>query len=46
MMLTNKYVQINILEEGKLISKIKLRELPVFAVRKARLPLKRRFFGK
>ena len=40
MMLTNKYVQINIWKAGKLASEIKLRELPVFAVRKAMLLLK------
>lgn len=39
MMLTNKYIQINILKVEKLASEIKLRVLPVFAVRKAMLPL-------
>ena len=41
MMLTNKYVQINIWKVGKLASEIKLLVLPVFAVRKAMLLLKR-----
>lgn len=41
MMLTNKYVQINIWKVEKLASEIKLRELPVFAIRKAMLLLKR-----
>lgn len=39
MMLTNKYIQINILKAEKLASGIKLRESLVFAVRKAMLPL-------
>lgn len=43
MMLTNKYVQINIWKAGKLASEIKLRESLVFAVRKAMLPLRRWF---
>lgn len=41
MMLTNKYVQINIWKAGKLASEIKLLVLPVFAVRKVMLLLKR-----
>lgn len=41
MMLTNKYVQINIWKAGKLASEIKLRESLVFAVRKVMLLLKR-----
>lgn len=41
MMLTNKYVQINIWKVGKLASEIKLLVLPVFAIRKAMLLLKR-----
>ena len=41
MMLTNKYVQINIWGAGKLASEIKLLVLLVFAVRKAMLLLKR-----
>lgn len=39
MMLTNKYIQINILKVEKLASEIKLLVLPVFAVRKAMFPL-------
>lgn len=39
MMLTNKYIQINILKVEKLTSEIKLRVLPAFAVRKTMLPL-------
>lgn len=43
MMLTNKYIQINILKAEKLASEIKLRESLVFAVRKVILPLRRWF---
>ena len=39
MILTNKYIQINIWKVEKLASEIKLRELMVFAVRKVMLPL-------
>lgn len=39
MMLTNKYIQINILKVEKLTSEIKLCESLVFAVRKTMLPL-------
>lgn len=41
MILTNKYIQINIWKAEKLASEIKLRELLVFAVRKVMLLLKR-----
>ena len=41
MMLTNKYVRINIWKVEKLASEIKLLVLPVFAIRKAMLLLKR-----